>query len=266
MRVTEARTSTNRRPLWVLAKTLAAVIALLAFGVLSMGEVRSFLLYEVAPQRARDANFIKLTRGPLEVFVLGTIHGKHLSTPDFSLAHLGAAIEALKPDVLLVEARPEELARGRFGDGPIEMPYATLFARARSIPVEGIDWWQPQGSLRRTDDNRDDRIFELLKERLPPSGTVLVLIGYSHVPEQRDRLQAEGFLPGVFTDDDKRRVFELGPEPFTFPPGMGEAIRQRIEDAEEAARSSPDDVAAKFRAVAESRRRYLAEIERVGGS
>lgn len=52
------------------------------------------------PAEAKDA----------EVFVLGALHGLHEKEDSFGYAELQRVIEAIKPDVLLLEVTPEELA------------------------------------------------------------------------------------------------------------------------------------------------------------
>lgn len=122
---------------WGLLSLLARVLAAGAW----VGELRNLALYTLAPRYARDANFVHFAKHEAEVFILGTIHGRHLATPAYSLAHLKAVIARMKPRLLLVEARPEGIARQRWGDGPVEMPFAALYARQLGIAVDGIDWW-----------------------------------------------------------------------------------------------------------------------------
>lgn len=52
------------------------------------------------PASAKDA----------EVFVLGALHGLHEQEDSFDYAALGRVIAAIKPDVILLEVTPEELA------------------------------------------------------------------------------------------------------------------------------------------------------------
>jgi hypothetical protein len=73
--------------------------------------------------------------------VVATIHKGHLVQPGYPLATLDAVLEAARPDLVLVEIRPEAFAQGHFEDGPFEMTYVVQRARARGIPVVGIDWW-----------------------------------------------------------------------------------------------------------------------------
>lgn len=253
-----------RRSVRYALSLLAVLLLLCAAALVFNAELRSFVHYKVAPQGARNANFLRLGRGPLKVYLLGTIHGDHLQTRDYALAHLAAVILHLKPDMLLVEARPEELAKGHLGDGPIEMPYALLTAREAKIPIGGIDWWQLEaGRIRRTDQRRDDQMFGLLKGSLPPRGNVLVLVGFSHVAELASRLEASGFSRDSFSDQEKNALFATISQPRPFPPGMAAAIRQRIQDAKAAAKRAPE-LADRYLRVAASRERFLKRIVEQG--
>lgn len=82
-----------------------------------------------------------------EVMVVATIHGKHLSQPLYPLTWLGKIIEERRPDLVLVEIRPEPFAQGLLEDGPIEMAYITQFARSKGIKVDAIDWWRDKDLL-----------------------------------------------------------------------------------------------------------------------
>jgi len=255
----------RRRWRRVLAEALAALALLAVAALVAWPELRSAALFVVAPRVARDASTVRLARGDVQVTLIGTIHGRHLSTPEYGLAHLKAALVHLKPALVLVEARPDEVARGRWGDGPIEMPFVALWARALSLPVDGIDWWTPRGpGGRRTDDERDDRIFRNLQGRLPAAGAVLVTVGYSHVPEQVARLIAAGFVTVPLDDADKQALFTPLDEPFAYPAGMAAAIRQRIADCEAQAATAEASFADDLRDVAAARRAYLDVIERTG--
>lgn len=247
---------------------LGVALGLVALGLAALAalpEVRTALLYTVAPRFARDQGVVRLAKGGVEVTLLGTLHGAHLTTPEYGLAHLKAALVHLAPAVVLVEARPDELARGRWGDGPVEMPFVALWARALGVAVDGIDWWLPRGSSpRRTDATRDDRIFRNLAPRLPATGSALVVVGFSHVPEQAARLEKAGFAPVPLSAADRQALFAPLAEPFAYPPGMADAIRQRIADCDALAATAEDAFADDLRAVAASRRAFLDVIERTG--
>jgi hypothetical protein len=76
--------------------------------------------------------------------VVGTEHGGHFTTPGFPVTKLVAMMDVYRPDLILVEVRPEAFARGEYEDGPIEMSYITLSAQKRGIQVAPIDWWRTE--------------------------------------------------------------------------------------------------------------------------
>ena len=78
----------------------------------------------------------------VSVAVVATLHAAHLHVAGYPVALLGEVMRAARPDLVLVEIRPEPFAAGHLEDGPFEMTYATLVARERGIAVEPIDWWQ----------------------------------------------------------------------------------------------------------------------------
>ncbi len=50
-------------------------------------------------------------------------------------------IETYRPDLVLVEIRPDAFRAGHYEDGPFEMTAVTLCARRHHIAVAPIDWW-----------------------------------------------------------------------------------------------------------------------------
>jgi hypothetical protein len=113
-----------------------------------------------------------------EVFFLGTIHRAHLTTSGYTLGHVKAAYSAIRPELLLVEIRPEEMVLGNLSDGPFEMTYLTVLARADGIPVEGIDWFTsaspcpaPDPEIVTAMDSELDGIIAGHKTGQPPSYT-----------------------------------------------------------------------------------------------
>lgn len=99
--------------------------------------------------------------GP-EVMVVGTEHGGHVTEPGYPMSTLGSILEAYRPDLVLVEIRPEAFAAGRYEDGPIEMSYVTLVAKKHGVAVEPIDWWRDMdlGKKPPVFDRDGDELFE----------------------------------------------------------------------------------------------------------
>ncbi len=213
-----------------IALSVVAAFLLIIVGILSNAEIRTFLLFKVAPTQARNSVLLRLKRpGNLEIYLLGTIHNEHLKTPDYSLAHIEAVLLHLQPTQLLVESRPEQIAVGNLADGPIEMAYASLVARAEGIAFDGIDWWDASdGSLRRTNATREDRMIDNILQRLPETGTALVLVGFSHIAEFAERLQKLGYEEAVISGEARAALFDTASVSKMFPVGMGEAVEHRI--------------------------------------
>lgn len=76
-----------------------------------------------------------------EIMIVGTLHSEHLAQPQYPLSYLGRLIEIYRPELILLEIRPEELAKGVFEDGPLEMTYVLAVSKQKKTKVGGIDWW-----------------------------------------------------------------------------------------------------------------------------
>jgi hypothetical protein len=213
------------------AFVIGGIAVFLALGaIIARGEIRSAILFAIAPERARDAHLVALTDAEgRSLYLLGTIHGAHLETPSFSFLHLQAVIDRLNPELVLVESRPEEIAKGNWGDGPIEMAFASLHAKSKGMAADGFDAWSPENlSGRSSDDRREDRMMANVALRLPGRRVVLVLTGYSHVAELSSRLAAQGWRPRELTGESKRALFDTTGMTLRFPAGMSDAISLRV--------------------------------------
>ena len=79
-----------------------------------------------------------------EVFVLGALHGLHEQEESFGYAELERVIEEIKPDVLLLEVTPEELAGKLETKGRPEYPKVVWPLLARSgIKAYAMEAAQP---------------------------------------------------------------------------------------------------------------------------
>jgi hypothetical protein len=255
----------ERRRLWI---ALALVMAFAAAGatVLAMPELRAALLLRASPKTLRDEVFLRFTNPAGEqLYLLGTIHGDHLTTPDYSLPDIGAAVTRLHPDLVLVEERPEQMARGAWGDGPIEMAYASLTARALGIAVEGMDWWTMNAAHAADPPERDDRMFANIAADLPNHHKILILTGFSHVDAFAARLPVLGWRPAGFATAEKDSLFDTSGLPSTFPPGMTDAIKRRIVDDSDTMAGVTDPFwKARLADAVGARQKLLAIIAKVG--
>ncbi|HXQ09511.1 MAG TPA: hypothetical protein VN805_00775 [Caulobacteraceae bacterium] len=255
----------KRLGLWI-ALAAAAVLAAGASALYALPELRAELLLKVSPKAFRDAEFRRFTDAAGdEVYLLGTIHGDHLTTPGYSLWNLGAVVRRLHPDLLLVEERPSAVASGQLGDGPIEMPFAALTAKADAITVEGMDWWTMDASHQVDPPEREEHMFANIGAALPGNRKVLILTGFSHLEAFAPKLEALGWRAVPFATADKERLFDAAGEPATFPPGMTHAIEQRISDDRAVMAGAADGFwKARLADVIASRRALLATIAKVG--
>jgi len=209
-----------------------SVLALAALLVTFNAEARGGVLLLVAPGYFRDVQFLRFADSQgHEVYLLGTIHTDHLTTPSYSLLHLQTVLEHLKPDLLLVESRPEELVKDNWGDGPIEMPFVSLKARTADIETQGMDWWVKESvtSISSNSDEREDRMFQNILTALPNHQTVLILTGWSHVEGFQRRLLESGYNDSPFPAAEKKELFSIAGMNLIFPKGMTHYIQHRIE-------------------------------------
>ncbi len=109
-------------------------------GAAGLSTLAVVLWAAAAPGRAAE-------RGPLtEVLVVGTIHDRHGSNPNYSYEHVARILDTFDPDAICVEIRPEDFRRKPYLK---EMHLATVWGLSQGKPVYPIDWWGP-GDDRKT--------------------------------------------------------------------------------------------------------------------
>jgi hypothetical protein len=208
---------------------IAALISVAAAVLAALPEARDELALDIAPAHFRNAKLVRLV-GPSgdELYLLGTIHARHLTTPHYRLVHLAALIAHLQPDLVMVESRPQEIARGNLGDGPVEALYADLVAHERSAPVAGVDWWTMNPAHEIDSDVREEQIFIHVAAGLAGRRRTLLLIGYSHLPALQDKLAAVGYVQSPLSSARADALFDPSGQPTAFPPGMSFYTLRRI--------------------------------------
>jgi RNase H-fold protein (predicted Holliday junction resolvase) len=90
-----------------------------------------------------------------QVLVVGTIHQRHASNPNYSYQDLVRILDTYNPDLVCVEIRPQEFRRKLY---LTEMTLATIWALARNKSVYPIDWWM---------DSPNDREVRAQLEKTP---------------------------------------------------------------------------------------------------
>ncbi len=130
--------------------------------------VACLLVLFAVPGRAEDE-----AEDPLfEVLVVGTFHAPWLfRSRHLHPGHVRAALEAAKPDVVGVESNPEWFAKGIFHDVTYEAQgVAVPWAKAREIPVYGIDWMDVAAWEAREEEREKQRAGAIRVGGPPPRG------------------------------------------------------------------------------------------------
>ena len=98
-----------------------------AAGLVTIGVLLSLA---VPPGRTSE------TRQVTEVLVIGTIHDRHSSNPNYSYEHVARILDTFNPDAICVEIRPEDFRRESYLE---EMMLATVWGLSQGKPVYPID-------------------------------------------------------------------------------------------------------------------------------
>lgn len=120
--------------------------------------------------------------------VIGTIHKEHLKEATYPIQSLKTIMNSYKPDLVLVEIRPEKLKSGELEDGPFEMAYVVAIANQMGIEVAGIDYWtemQIQKELEQNPNAELDQKFQMEFEKIPKAPESSTLYEYIHSPQKR---------------------------------------------------------------------------------
>lgn len=181
---------------------------------------------------SRDFYFRKYVKGNNEIYFLGTIHTMSLDSKPFSYLELKAVIKNLKPDLVLIESRPEQLDNGNLADGPPEMLYCHLIANRLGIRVKGVDWWNVSSYNMPNSSNaiRDSYVHENIVKNinLYKSKKILIIMGSAHVVLEQPKLKNSGYKKEFFSIIEKNKLFKVYDRKLVFPKGMNFYVKKRI--------------------------------------
>lgn len=182
----------------------------------------------------RNHYFRKYIKNNQQIYFLGTNHSMSLDTEPFSYLNLKSVIENLKPDLVLIESRPEQLINNNFADGPPEMLYCHLIATNIGIPVKGVDWWTPSASNPETSPPiRNDYIHRNILKNINASTNlnkkILIIMGADHVVLEQPKLKSAGYKEVFFSVFEKNRLFKIHNKRLIYPKGMTYYIKKRID-------------------------------------
>lgn len=75
---------------------------------------------------------------PTKAMVLATVHEWHLANPGFPFSRLGDALDAYRPDMILIDAPQDALKGGHPEDASIELEYVKYIAGTRSTDLVAV--------------------------------------------------------------------------------------------------------------------------------
>lgn len=172
----------------------------------------------------------RLVKEEEEIYILGSLHHMHYNLPDYSFQHLKAVLTNLKPDILLIESRQEELEKGNYADGPIEMYYLHMAARDLNIPVKGVDWFSYEDSKPgTTNKKRDNVITQNIINSSKGHNKVLVVVGATHMLVETKMLKQKGYKIDTLDLEDKQYLFSNSDKDLIFPRDTIKYINKRIK-------------------------------------
>lgn len=206
---------------------VAAITAVIGSGRIPVRPLLTFLQFKLNPEKARVQHLVQL-RHPgtgQVVFLAGTTHQYHYEDPAYSIWHVKAIVTGLDVDAVLVEMMPDAIDEGRFGDGPVEMPFIALVAKDAGLDVAGMDsGWD--GGWR----GRQGRMFQHVQRHLPAHRRLLITSGFMHVRQFEQQLQKEGFVVVPWSEEERQQVFRRVVEQ-TWPKELAPALRAAISRA-----------------------------------
>jgi len=187
-------------------------------------------LYLFSKKKLKFKMLRRLVKEDKEIYILGSLHHMHYNLPNYSFQHLKAVLTNLKPDILLIESRQEELEKGNFADGPIEMYYLHMAARDLNIPVKGVDWFSYNESKPGTTNKKRDHIItQNIINSSKGQNKVLVVVGATHMLVETKMLKQKGYKIDSLDLEDKQSLFINSDKDLIFPRDTIKYIKKRIE-------------------------------------
>lgn len=115
------------------------------------------------------------TLTPDGIYVVGALHRLHASEPSFSFDDLRRIIDAVRPDVLVLEVRPDELAERKETQGRPEYP-AVVWPWLAAHPTPALPM-EPGGALFAAMTGDAGRRFEAFAKAAPEADAYMTRLG-----------------------------------------------------------------------------------------
>ncbi|MDP2339741.1 MAG: hypothetical protein Q8O67_02185 [Deltaproteobacteria bacterium] len=209
------------------AVVVAGIVLGAVTGRLPVRGILTFVQFRLRPDKVRTQQLVQLKHPTTQqvVFLVGTTHQYHYEDPAYSIWHVKAAVTGVEADTVFIEMMRDAVDEGRFGEGPVEMPFIALCAKEAGLRVFGVDahWnggWQ----------GRQGQMYEQVKRDLPTSKRAVITSGFMHVQQFQRQLEEDGFVVVDWSDDAKRAVTDRKVDE-TWPVGLKAALEAAIERA-----------------------------------
>ncbi|MTI48117.1 MAG: hypothetical protein FH761_09765 [Firmicutes bacterium] len=229
-------------------------------------DIRLFLIKKVSTPYFIKKAFIKLRKGKQDIFILGTISDEHLENDRYSLLHIDAVIRNLRPDILLLENRPEEIERDNLADGSIEMLFGALTAKELGIDFDGIDWWIENDI--KPGEMSSERTIKIKSNILKKSkgySKVLILAEYSNINKIIAGMRKESYSRVKMDNIERDNILKTKSTKLIFPKGMKYYLEKRIEIEREAAELTPSaDWRIAYLDSADAREDLINTVNKIG--
>jgi len=115
------------------------------------------------------------TAPPDGVYVIGAIQRLHVSEPAYSFEHLRRMLEAVKPDLLVLEVRPDELAERKETQGRPEYP-AVVWPYLVAHPTPAVAM-EPGGETFKTMTGEAGALFAAFEREKPQDDAYMGRLG-----------------------------------------------------------------------------------------
>jgi hypothetical protein len=244
------------RKRWLVAAALGLILAI-AGVILPIREIVEWAEFKIRPEQFKVDHLVRFWKPDTGqgIVILGTVHNDHVAPGSrYPLWQLKAVILGLKPDMVLVEIKPEAAHADHWAEGPIEMPFCALVAQDAGIRVNGMDYWRIEnaGKVIRNSGEREDRMFENILSKSSSTRRALVVTGYSHLTGFSSRLRRAGFRDEAWPEAERQELLKHEVE-HVYPARLKVEI---IEAVERAQRGDNDF----DKAWADRRREFAASI------
>jgi tetratricopeptide (TPR) repeat protein len=122
-----------------------------------------------------------------KVLVVGTIHQRHETNPNYSYADVVRILATFDPDLVCVEIRPQDFRKVAYLK---EMTLATIWGLARGKEVVPIDWWDDAENVREVRDKLAQQPEYVEKEKqekaLLAASSIIIHFEKAYGPQEKE--------------------------------------------------------------------------------